>query len=92
MVVYEQKLRLAVIQKDPNLCLSDFKHSILASTSRKEEFNAHPFNKLPSSYYRVRDKSWIHLNSSLENLSEPAEFPSPYSPYFHFKDNYSEYL
>lgn len=91
MVVYEQKLKLAVIQKDP-FCLSDFKHSILASTSRKEEFNAHPFNRLASNYYRVRDKNWIHLNASLDKLAKPTDFPSPYEPYFHFKENYSEYL
>jgi hypothetical protein len=40
----------------------------------------------------VFEKAWIAVNAKKEDLLPPTEHPYPYEPYFHFKDNYDEYL
>ena len=90
--VFDQKLNLAIIEKTPVACLSDFKHSIQACFSRKEDFACNPFNKMKTDYYTVTEKAWISFNADMKYVQEPKDFPTPYEPYFHFRDNYKEYI
>lgn len=52
---------------------------------------AHPRSKKVTNFYSVVERSWIALNSKLEDIGEPSDYPHPYEPYFHFKQNYDEY-
>ena len=92
--VFNEKLTLAVIEKRPVIVLCDMVHTIQATKSRNLIENVHPLSRARNNHYCVIDKSWIALNGKLEDLGDPSdeEFPHPYEPYFHFRQDYDEYL
>lgn len=90
--LFQHPIKLAILEKQPNLCLSDFKHSVQAIKVAKEEaFKSHPFNKFNSGFYCILDKKWLSLNAKKESLVDSHENAHPYEPYFHFKEDYEDY-